>query len=215
MATDTKESKESKHLSEEEQSQIEKEKMELNEAVQEAVKQGKVKSLEDKRNKLIFRILMIIIIILLLLLLRQCSADRAVLNPDYPPKDLEANATAIDGDDKNKLEHEEGGGAVSLHFTDEATIDLSDNKLYLSFANPGRSTQDMLLQVTIQDEIIVESGRIVPGYEVASLELEAGAGRKLKEGIYDGMFVITYYDPDNHERAMVNTDAPVQIIVQR
>lgn len=168
---------------------------------------------KKKRWRFIAVILLIAIIILILLLLRQCTGG-PVLSPDYAPQEVELNATPIEGDDKTKLEHSEGGGAVSLQFRDAVTIDLSDNKMYLSFANPGRSTQDMLLQVTIQDEIIAQSGRLLPGYEVAELELLTGAGRMLQEGIYDGLFVITYYDPETNERAMVNTDSPVKITVQ-
>ncbi len=184
----------------------------------EAPKEKRKKEKKDNRRGWLWIptiLLLIIIIILILLLLRQCSTEPPILNPDYPPASDDPNGEAIPGDDdQSKLEHEEGGGAVSLQFRDQLIIDLSDKKAYLYFANPGRSTQDMMLQIVIQEQVIVQSGRLRPGYQVQKLDLLKDAEKMLVEGTYNGKFVVYYYDPVTNERAMVNTDAPVTITVK-
>ena len=75
----------------------------------------------------------------------------------------ESNAQAIEDDSGEKLEAEEGGGAVSLTYSNEVTIDLSDKAASLVFANPGKSVQDMVVQIVIDDTVIVQSGHLKAG----------------------------------------------------
>lgn len=187
-------------------------------SAKEAAAKNKEKRYVDGRRKwhiMATVILFIIVIILLVLLLRQCSLGQPVLNPDYPPQQDDPNARPLPpGNDDDKLPNEEGGGAVNLQFKDKLTIDLSDKQASLTFANPGRSTQDMVLWILIQDQVIVQSGRLRPGYQVDTLDLLRGADKMLSEGVYEGKFIIYYYDPETNERAMVNTEAPVTVTVK-
>ena len=178
--------------------------------------QSMPKDPRKKWYKIATAVMLAIIIILILLLCKQCSSgpDVPVLNPDYPPVSDDPNADKIPGDDDDKLTHEEGGGAVSIQLQDTVTIDLSDKIAYLSFANPNRSTQDMMIQLVIQDEIIAQSGRIRPGYRLPQVNLLDGAERKLTEGVYKGSIKIFYYDPVENERAMIDTTVPVTVTVQ-
>lgn len=47
------------------------------------------------------------------------------LTPDYAPQQEETNAEPIGDEDDEKLEAEEGGGAVSISYSNEAEISLS------------------------------------------------------------------------------------------
>lgn len=135
------------------------------------------------------------------------------LAPDYAPQETEANAEPIDDDASGeKLQQEQGGGAVSLTYSKEVKIDLSKNKVKLYFVNPKKSNQDMLLQIVIQDTVIVQSGLLSPGYQVATLDLFKTA--KLSSGIYEGKFVVYYYQKDTGEKAMLNTEIPLTITVE-
>lgn len=135
------------------------------------------------------------------------------LTPDYAPQQEETNAEPIGDEEDEKLEAEEGGGAVSLSYSNEADISLSAGTAELFFANPTKSTQDMVLQIVVQDEIIVQSGLLKPGNQVTTLELLDGAAEKLSAGGYEGKFAVLYYDPDTGEKAVVNTEIPVTITV--
>ncbi len=135
------------------------------------------------------------------------------LTPDYAPRNEEKHAVEIPDDDDGKMQADEGGGAVSLSYGSNVSIILSNKTAALMFANPGKSTQDIVLQVVIQDNILVQSGRITPGYQVTTLDLLRGAADKLSVGEYDGKLVVLYYDRETREKAMVNTEIPVKISV--
>lgn len=142
------------------------------------------------------------------------GGNDVVLTPDYAPQELERNAETIEGDNTDeKMQADEGGGAVSLTYGSNVSIILSNETAALLFANPGRSTQDMVVQVVIQDTILVQSGRLTPGNQVTTLDLLEGAAEMLSPGGYEGKMVVLYYDPDTGEKAVVNTEIPVTITV--
>ena len=132
------------------------------------------------------------------------------LAPDYAPQEMEQNAESIPDDSDEKMAKPEGGGSVSLTYSN---IDLSDKAAALYFANPGKSNQDMVIQITIQDTVIVQSGTLVPGQQVKLLNLLEGAEKQLSVGGYEGKFVVLYYDQTSGEKAMVNTEIPITINV--
>lgn len=137
-----------------------------------------------------------------------------VLAPDYAPQETEVYADTIPDDTGEKMESEEGGGSVSLTYSNQVVIDLGDELVSLYFANPGKSNQNMIIQIMIQDEVIVQSGTILPGHQITTLELLDGAAAMLSPGGYDGNFVILYYHPDSNEKAIVNTEIPIHIDVR-
>lgn len=186
------------------------------------VEQRKIekKAKKEERKKKMYRritvILLIVIVILILLLLQKCSSDVTVLNPDFPPQVVDPGAKPIpDDDDDDDLTIEEGGGGVGLMLSDKLTIDLSDKEVSLYFANPNRSLRDVVLWITVQDVVIAQSGRMLPGYQIETLDLIEGAETKLVEGVYSGKFIMYFYDPETNERATVNTEFPVTITVRQ
>lgn len=137
-----------------------------------------------------------------------------VLTPDYAPQETEKNQTPIEGDNGNKMDVDEGSGAVSLTYSDKVTIDLSDEKVTLDFGNPSKSTQNMVIQVVIREQILVQSGTLTPGNKVTTLDLLDGTAKNLSLGGYEGKFVILYYNSETGEKAVVNTEIPISITVQ-
>lgn len=141
------------------------------------------------------------------------ESSSPTLTPDYAPHEMEQNAEAIPDDNGDKMENPEGGGSVSLTYSNKVTIDLSDKAASLYFANPGKSNQDIVVQITIQDTIILQSGTLVPGQQVKLLDLLEGAEDMLQPGGYEGKFIVLYYDQTSGEKAMVNTEIPITINV--
>lgn len=161
------------------------------------------------------------LIVVLLVLLAICIAVAVwalffrggpELAPDYAP-DEEIHAMDL-GDGGDKLDQPEGGGAVSLTYATEVGIDLSDRQASLIFANPSKSNQSMVVQIVVQDVVVAQSGTIVPGKKVETLDLLDGAVDQLSPGGYDGNLLVLYYQPDSGEKATVNTEIPVHITVQ-
>ena len=176
---------------------------------------------DEKEKRQRKYILLLILLLLLITLLASCTTiwalffrdDGPVLAPDYAPPEKEQHAETIPGDSGDKLDAPDGGGAVSLTYSNKVTIDLSDKVASLYFANPGKSNQDMLVQISIQDTLILQSGTLNPGQQVKLLDLLEGAEELLQPGGYEGKFVVFYYNPASGEKAMVNTEIPVTINV--
>lgn len=177
---------------------------------------------KEKKNKK----LMIILIALLALITVACITtvvvvlmDRnepTVLAPDYAPQEEDPNAERIPDDTGDKLDQPEGGGAVSLIYTTNVTIDLSEEKATLLFGNPQKSNQDMVVQIVVKDQVVVQSGRITPGNRVTALDLLSDAP-KLGAGTYTSdncKFVVLYYNQDDGEKAILNTEIPITVTVQ-
>ena len=152
----------------------------------------------------------------IVVLVGQNNEPPTVLAPDYAPQEEDPNAEKIPDDTGDKLDAPDGGGAVSLIYTTNVTIDLSDKKATLLFGNPQKSTQDMVVQIVVKDQVIVQSGRITPGNRVTALDLLSdaptlGAGTYTSENC---KFVVLYYDQDSGEKAILNTEIPITVTVQ-
>ena len=141
------------------------------------------------------------------------EGGKVILNPDYAPQQKEENAETIPDDTGEKMENPEGGGAVSLTYSNEVKIDISDKAAAVYFANPGKSNQDMVIQIAIRDTVILQSGTLSPGNQVKLLNLLEGAEEMLQPGGYEGKFIVLYYDPISGEKSMVNTEIPITINV--
>ena len=172
---------------------------------------------EKKKDKSKLLILLLLLISLLALgvaawaLLKGDSGP--TLTPDYAPQETEQHAETIPDDSGEKMEKPEGGGSVSLTYSNKVTVDLSDKMASVYFANPGKSNQDMVIQISIQDTVILQSGTLKPGNQVKLLNLLEGAEKMLQPGGYEGKFVVLYYDPISGEKSMVNTEIPITINV--
>ena len=136
--------------------------------------------------------------------------------PDYPAPPVDDGAEDFEGGDEGKLEApEEGGSAVGLIYSIDVQIDLSEEKVTLYFANPQRSLQNMFLQLVIQDQVVAESGLLLPGKQISELDLKEGFKDTLPIGYYttNSKFLIRYYDPESNQCALVNTEILVKVTV--
>lgn len=137
--------------------------------------------------------------------------DPVPTTPDYAPQKVEDNAKPIEEDDTTKLEQATGGGAVSLTYSKEVSLTLSNKQMDLMFQNPSKSNQDMKLEIVIDEKVIAESGRLEPGFKIDKLS-DVNV-EKLSAGKYNAKFVVTFYDAVSHEKAIVNTQIPIIITV--
>ena len=167
----------------------------------------------DKQNLLVFLLLLITVsavcVSVWALFFR---TSETALTPDYAPK-VEDHAQPIPGDTATENDAQPGSGSVSITYSNQVNIRLGERTAKLLFANPGRSNQDMVLQLVIQDQVILQSGRIVPGNQVEKLDLTPEAAAMLMPGGYEGIFLIHFYDPSSGEKAIVTTEIPVSVIV--
>lgn len=167
--------------------------------------------------KIILIILLVIIVVLLLL--RSCDNDPGgtVLEPDYELVKPDPNASAIPGDTNPQTPTApQGGGSMSLIYSDQVSVDLASGKVGLYYQNPSDSTHSIVVQVIIQrgeeQYLVAESGAIDRGFMLTELTLEEDM--QLAPGVYEGVMKLLFFDPITGERAVVDTNIPVDITVQ-
>ena len=167
----------------------------------------------DRQSLLVFALLLITVcavcVTVWALLFR--TAD-PVLAPDYAPV-AEEHAQPIPGDTDSHDDAQPGSGNVSLTYSNQVYISLAGRSAQLLFANPGRSNQDVAIQLVIRNQVILQSGKIAPGNQVTELNLLSEAASMLMSGGYDGMFLVHFYDPASGEKAIVTTEIPVSVTV--
>lgn len=141
--------------------------------------------------------------------------DREVkpITPDYPPQGTEQNQKPLEGDESEKLESPEGGGAINVTYQTSVKVDLSEDTVTLLYANPRASNQNVAILIVIDDLVVAKSDLINPGYGVDMLKLEKYAKERLTPGGYDGELVVRAYDPETNEKAMVDAKGKVKITV--
>ena len=165
--------------------------------------------------------LLLIIILSAVLIIAICVSvwaiffreDEEVLPPDYPPQNTDENQEPIPDDDGGEIETPAGGGAVNVTYAENITVDLSEKKASLYYANPSRSNQNVAIAIVIGETAVVKSELITPGNMVTSLPLVAGAENKLAAGGYDAEIIVYCYHPETGEKAMIDTKGVVVVTV--
>lgn len=179
------------------------------------VSPNRIDSVRNKRRGM--KALLILLILLLLLLLFLCiwmlRFRTPPLAPDYAPPKEDSNAVEIEGDNGEKLDKPEGGGAIGMTYLKDVTVHLSDKRVYLMYQNPNRSNSDVMVQVVVRDIVIAQSGRIPPGKQIDRIDLLPGAAKLLEEGGYDAQIAVFFYDPVTAERSLLQTRGEIYLTV--
>jgi len=171
--------------------------------------------LDNKKSKRIILLLLLIALLAIAVAIWALffKTDTEIIPPDRVPA-VENNAESIPGDDTEKSDAPAGGGSVNLTYSNQVVIDLDNNKATLYFASPNKSSHDVVLQIVVRDNVIAQSGTIIPGNQIKELELVDGADKMLSKGEYDGKFIVHFYDKANGNKDDVNTEIPINIEVK-
>lgn len=173
----------------------------------------------NSNNLLKIILVVLLVVIVVLLLLRYCDDDSGgqVLEPDYELVDPDQNASAIPGDTVGETPTApQGGGSMSLIYSDQVRVDLATGHVGLYYQNPSDSTHSIVVQIIIQrgeeQYLVAQSGAINRGFMLTELTLEEDM--QLAPGVYEGVMKLLFFDPITGERAVVDTNIPVDITVQ-
>lgn len=180
-----------------------------------------------ERRKLRWAALVLLLLIILLILrlgwFKLGDDGKVVLPPDYPLITIDPDAKQTD-DGQGKFTASQGGGKVALSYSTDLSYNMASGKVTLSFANPGSSTQAMVLQIIVyggtnettgkpDEYLLAESGILPPGYYVEQLSADLEEGVTLTTGVYSGVMRVLFYNEETGEKAIVNTEIPVNITV--
>ena len=173
---------------------------------------------KGKSNKIkinwIYLVLITLIVVCVGIIVFLLMKNRDALTPDYAPGTIDINAIKED-DDGEKMTTSDGGGAVSLSYSNIVYIDMEKKDIKMYFKNPSRSRESIVLELVIpqkdKEYVIAKSELLPPGYALYNMDLDTTL--KLPAGGYDGKFRITYYNEETSVKQIVNTEIEVSVEV--
>ena len=169
---------------------------------------------ENKKFNWIYIILTTLIIVCLVVIILLVFKNDNTLVPDFAPGTIDTNA--IKEEDKgDKLQASNGGGAVSLAYSNIVAINNETEEIKMYFKNPSKSRESIVLQLIIKQNdkeyVLAKSDLLPPGYALYKLKLDSN--QKLPKGGYKGVFRATYYNEETGTKEIVNTEIEVSIEV--
>lgn len=171
-----------------------------------------------RRRYRIAVVVLLVAIVLLAIRVGGGSKEPVVLAPDYPQVEQEPNAFPSN-DDQTQMEAAENGGAVAIIYSDQVIYDLASGQLTLMYTNPSSSTASVIVQIIVYgpdgaEYLLAQSGAMEPGYGITTLDNDLDSNVILGQGGYSGVMRLLFYNSITGERAIVNTEIPVDITVQ-
>ena len=134
------------------------------------------------------------------------QGGQVIIQPDHPLPPLDDNSEKLEDDDSQKADAPEGGGSLSMIYTLDATLDLSEKAIGIYFKNPNASSHNVTVDFYIisggSEYLIAQSGLLEAGYGLTKMTLLDNAPA-LQEGLYTGLYRLHCYDPLTGEQAMV------------
>ena len=132
--------------------------------------------------------------------------------------DTDISAERDENDKEEEYRPIEEGGYISMEYRIKATLTQSTGKIKMYFKNPGRSNHNVAVALYVlngEDEyLIATSGVIKPGYKLTELDYK-GENIILSEGVYNCKYLVSYYNPQTGERALVESEiVDVKLTVQ-
>lgn len=142
-----------------------------------------------------------------------------IIAPDHPMPSQDVNSQVNEDDNTQKAEVEEGGGSLSMVYSLDAKLNLDTGKIQIYFKNPNASTHDVSIILYIvsgdTEVAIAQSGRVSAGYSLTQLEMVEGTAT-LTEGVYNGYYLLSLFDPETGERALVQPEITgVELVAYR
>ena len=118
---------------------------------------------KDKKNKKILILIIVLILItftsITVTIVLLFNNAKPVVNTDiYPPVSEDPDAVPVEEGDTTQpaLDNPEGGGAVSLTYSKQATASKGDGIASILFQNPAKSNQSIVIQLHITDMTLIE-----------------------------------------------------------
>lgn len=168
----------------------------------------------NKRIKAIIGLLMLMLVLTIGISIWAVffKEDRILIPDNINNVQNDDNLAGYDtGDPSNGEEAKTEENRISLTYSPNVEISLSNETVDLFFANPSKSNQDIVIYIAIQDKVICQSGAISPGYQLTRMDLNNAS--ILTVGSYSGEMRAYCYDEKTGEKSMVNSVMPVNIEV--
>ena len=137
--------------------------------------------------------------------------------PVVAPPAADSKVEKLEEEDTEKMQSEEGGGAVRLTYSLDARLSLDTGEISMYFLNPSASNHDLAITLYLLDGEnaieIARSGMIQAGYGLTRMQLIEDSAI-LSEGTYPAFYAVSFFHPQTGEKALVEstvTDVELEV----
>lgn len=108
------------------------------------------------------------------------------------------------------------GNSISFKFNEALHIDPKTGNVYINFENPSYAKNKIVVTLLAEGDrsMMARSGGIAPGHGLNYLRLNDNGYEKINSGINIGIITLTAYDAVTNDKAMINTELPVRIVIE-
>lgn len=126
---------------------------------------------------------------------------------DYEPSELEPNALSYESGAKGSKASAGSGGFASIEYTKDVCVNRETGTAQLHYVNPSNSVNSVAIQLILVDgegreAVLGRSGLLMPGTKLEELQLDDVG---CSPGLYSGKYILTFYDPETSDKAILNT----------
>lgn len=168
-----------------------------------------------KKFNIVYFILVLLIICCLCVIGYLLYEKKSTLTPDYAPGTIDTRAIK-EKDNEEKIKVSDGGGAMSLSYSNVVAVDKKNKDIKLYYKNPSKSRASVIIELVIiqndKEYVIAKSDLLPPGYTLYNMKLDTSLN--LENGGYKGMFKVTIYDEETGAKQIVNSKIEVSIEVK-
>lgn len=163
---------------------------------------------QDKQKLFFFLIGIIVVLIAVvavILYINKKRSDQIIVNPNI---EIESLANKTDEDSDNKNIKQEANSALIICQPD-VSINKKTGEISFYYKNPSFSRASVVLELSLDDMIIAESGAILPGYELTRMNVIPNI--VLSNGNYGGILKVKIFDGKTGKDVGVDTNIEVNV----
>ena len=108
------------------------------------------------------------------------------------------------------------GNSISFEFDETLHIDPETGFCFINFTNPSNDRNKLIIRLEADNEertLLSETGAVDPGYSLQYLVLNDAGFEQINNGLRSAYIVLTAYDSETNDKAMVDTELPVRISI--
>lgn len=142
------------------------------------------------------------------------SSSPTTIVPDFPLPETDPNIEEVDSDVKttpnaNIDKKDDISGSAGLVYTLFADATLSTKSVAMMIENPATSNQALTIELLIlsngEEYSIAKSGLVTAGTRLKTMEMNL-QNLSLSEGIYTGLYRISFYNSTSGEKALIQSE---------
>ena len=141
-------------------------------------------------------------------------ATRTFATVDTDKKQIRITDDTTEDKPDEEQSSESPVNSMEFQFNETLHVDPANGNCYLYFVNPSYSKNMIVIRLEADNEehtVMAKSGAVTPGHKLDYLTFEDAGYDLINSGMRTGRIVLTAYNSETSEKALIESDLPVRI----